>query len=102
MKEVSKPFQKIIVGYDDSPAGHDALSAGIELYKLLGTPLQTITIIEPPPTYIGFVLAVDPVVAQSLESDRRRHHEELIEFAVAEGRRHSVEVIGAFGRSLRS
>jgi nucleotide-binding universal stress UspA family protein len=85
MKEASKPFQKIIVAYDDSPAARDALSAGIELCKLLGAPLETITVIEPPLTYTGFVLAVDPDVAQGLELDRRRHHEELIEFAVAEG-----------------
>ena len=52
LKEPSKLFQKIIVAYDDSPAGRDALSAGIELCKLLGTPLQTITVIEPPPIYI--------------------------------------------------
>ena len=94
LKEASKLFQKIIVAYDDSPAGRDALSAGIELCKLLGTPLQTITVIEPPPIYTGLILAVAPDVAQSLESDRRRYHERLMEFAVAEGHRNSVEVTG--------
>jgi nucleotide-binding universal stress UspA family protein len=94
MKEASKPFQKIIVAYDDSAAARDALSAGIELSKLLGTPLQTITVIEPPPAYTGLVLAVDPGVVRSLESDRRRSYEELMEIAVAEGRLHSVEITG--------
>jgi len=94
LKEPSKLFQKIIVAYDDSPAGRDALSAGIELCKLLGTPLQTITVIEPPPIYTGLILAVAPDVAQGLESDRRRYHERLMEFAVAEGHRNSVEVTG--------
>jgi len=94
MKEASKPFQKIIVAYDDSAAARDALSAGIERCKVLGTPLQTITVIEPPPIYTGLVLAVDPGVVQSLESDRRRSYEGLMEFAIAEGRRHSVEVTG--------
>ena len=94
VKEGSKLFQKIIVAYDDSPAGRDALSAGIELCKLLGTPLQTITVIEPPPIYTGLILAVAPDVAQDLESDRRRYHERLMEFAVAEGHRNSVEVTG--------
>jgi len=92
MKDPSKPFQKIVVAYDDSPAARDALSAGIELCKLLGTPLETITVVEPPPIYTGFAFAADPGVAHTLESDRRQSYEELREFAVAEGRRHSVEV----------
>jgi nucleotide-binding universal stress UspA family protein len=94
MKEAAKPFQKIVVAYDNSLAARHALNAGIELCKLLGTPLETITVIEPPPIYTGFALAVDPEVARGLESDRRRYYEELMEFAVAEGRRHSVEVTG--------
>ena len=94
MNQASKPFHNIVVAYDDSPAAHDALSAGIDLCKLLGTPLQTITIIEPPPAYMGLVVAVAPDVAQGIQTDRRRSHEELIASAVAEGRRRSVEVIG--------
>ena len=94
MTQASNPFQKIIVAYDDSAAARDALSAGIELCKLLGAPLQTITVIEPPPIYTGLVLTVDPDVAHGLESDRRRRYEELMESAVAEGRRHSIEVTG--------
>jgi hypothetical protein len=90
LKEASKLFQKIIGAYDDSPAGRDALSAGIQLCKLHGTALQTITVIEPPPIYTGLIFAVAPDVAQGLESDRRRYHERLMEFAVAEGHRHSV------------
>jgi len=94
MTQASNPFQKIIVAYDDSAAARDALSGGIELCKLLGAPLQTITVIEPPPIYTGLVLTVDPDVAHGLESDRRRRYEELMESAVAEGRRHSIEVTG--------
>jgi hypothetical protein len=94
MKDLSKPFQKIVVAYDNSPAARAALGAGIELCKLLGTSLQTITVVEPPPIYTGFALAVDPDVAHSLESDRRQDYERLLEFAVAEGHQHSVEVTG--------
>lgn len=94
MNQASKPFQKIIVAYDDSPAARDALSAGIDLCKVLGTPLQTITVIEPPPVYTGFVVTVAPDAARGIEADRRRFYEELIESAVAEGRRNSVEVTG--------
>ena len=94
MKEASKTFQKIIVAYDDSPAAREALNTGIELCRRFDTPLQTITVIEPPPVYTGLVVAVAPVVAQGIEVDRRRHYEELIESAVAEGRRHSVQVTG--------
>jgi nucleotide-binding universal stress UspA family protein len=73
--EALKPFQKIIVAYDYSLAARDALSVGIELCKLFGVPLQTVTVIEPPPAYTGLVLAVDPGIVQSLESDRRRSYE---------------------------
>lgn len=94
MNEVSKPFQKIVVAYDDSPAARDALSAGIELCKLLGTSLQTITVIEPPPIYTGFAFAVGPDVGQVLESDQRQDYERLFGIAVARGHQHSVEVTG--------
>jgi nucleotide-binding universal stress UspA family protein len=94
MNQAPHPFQTIIVAYDESAAAGEALNAGIELCKLLGTPLQTITVIEPPPMYTGLVVAVDPDVAKGIETDRRRFYEELIESAVAEGRRHSVEITG--------
>ena len=90
MTQTSRPFQRIIVAYDDSPPARDALSAGIELCRLLGTQLETITVIEPPPVYTAFVVAADPGVAQSLESDRRRRYQEILESAVAEGYRHSI------------
>jgi hypothetical protein len=64
MNQALKPFQKITVAYDDSPGARDAVSAGIDLCKLLSTPLQTITIIEPPPIYTGLVVTVAPDVAQ--------------------------------------
>jgi nucleotide-binding universal stress UspA family protein len=94
MKNSLKPFQKIVVAYDDSPAAREALSAGMELCKLLGTPLETITVIEPPPLYAAFVVAADLGVAHDLENDRRRHHQALMESAIAEGRRRGVEVSG--------
>jgi nucleotide-binding universal stress UspA family protein len=94
MTQTSKPFQKIIVAYDDSPPARDALSAGIALCKLLGTPLQTVTVIEPPPAYSGLIVTVAPDAARGIEADRKRSYEELMESAVAEGRRHSVEVTG--------
>ena len=89
-----KPFKKIIVAYDGSPAAREALSAGIEICKLLDTPLETITVIEPQPAYAAFVVAVDPGAARGLESERREQCQELMRFAIAEGRRHSVEVTG--------
>jgi hypothetical protein len=64
MNQALKPFQKITVAYDDSPGARDAVIAGIDLCKLLSTPLQTITIIEPPPIYTGLVVTVAPDVAQ--------------------------------------
>jgi nucleotide-binding universal stress UspA family protein len=94
MKEALKPFQRIIVAYDDSPAAREALGAGIELCRALGTPLETITVIEPPPAYTAFAVAAGPDAAQSLEWDRKQHYREIMEFAVAEGRRHCVDVTG--------
>jgi nucleotide-binding universal stress UspA family protein len=94
MRQASTPFHNIVVAYDDSPAARDALRAGIELCKLVDKPLETITVMEPPPAYSGFIVAVAPDVARGLEMDRRRHHEEIVEFAVAEGRRHDIAVTG--------
>jgi nucleotide-binding universal stress UspA family protein len=94
MNQTLKPFQKIVVAYDESPGARDALSAGIGLCRSLDIPLQTITVIEPPPAYAGFVVSVAPDVAQGIEAERRRSYEELIESAVAEGRRHAVEITG--------
>lgn len=31
MNQESKPFQKVVVAYDDSPTARDALNAGINL-----------------------------------------------------------------------
>lgn len=89
-----KPFHRILVAYDGSPAAREALSAGIEICKLLHTPLETITVIEPPPAYAAFVVTVDPGAARGLESDRREQCQELMRFAIAEGHRHSVEITG--------
>ena len=94
MNQISKPFQKIVVAYDESAASHDALNAGIDLCKLLDVPLETITVIEPPPAYTGLVAAVDPVVEMGIEEDRRKTYEELMESAVVEGRKRSVQVSG--------
>ncbi len=94
MNDSLKPFRKIIVAYDDSAAARQALRAGIELCKLIGAPLETVTVIEPPPIYSAFILAVASDVARDLESDRKRDYQRMMEFAVAEGRRHSVEVTG--------
>ena len=94
MKETSNAFQKIVVALDESPAARDALNTAIDLCKLSGSTLQTITVIEPPPAYNGFVVTIAPDVAQGIEVDRKRRFEELVEFAIAEGRRHSVEVTG--------
>ena len=80
MKEALKPFHKIIVAYDDSLAARDALTAGIERCKLLGTPLEAITVIEPPPMYAALVFAADPNV-QCLEADRKRHYYQIVESA---------------------
>jgi nucleotide-binding universal stress UspA family protein len=94
MTEASNTFQKIVVAYDDSPQAREALNAGIELCKRFDTPLETITVIEPPSAYTGLIVTVAPDVAQGIEADRCRDYEELIESAVAEGRRHSVQVTG--------
>lgn len=85
MNQPSTTFQKIIVAHDGSPEAREALSTGLQLCKLLGTPLQTVTVIEPPPAYTGFVITVAPNVAQGLESERKRYYEELMETAVAGG-----------------
>ncbi len=94
MNEAVKPYQKIIVAYDDSPAARDALNAGIALCSLLGTRLETITVIEPPPMYTALAFAVNPDVVEGIAADWKRRCQEIVDSAIAAGRRHSVEVIG--------
>lgn len=95
MKDVAKPFKKIIVAYDNSPAARDALSVGIELCSVLETSLEIVTVIEPPPAYAALVSVVNPDVARGIDMEWRQHCQELVDSAVSEGQRRGVKVVGS-------
>jgi nucleotide-binding universal stress UspA family protein len=59
-------FHKIMVAYDESPEASKALDAAIELTKTLPAELSIVTVIEPPPTYLSWVLSALPVIKQLL------------------------------------
>lgn len=94
MNGASKPFQRIIVAYDDSPAAEDALRVGLELCKLIGAPLETLTAIEVSRVYSELVPTSSAEVVQRINSDRLRNYQELMDVALVAGRNRSVAITG--------
>jgi len=86
-------FKKIAVAFDESPGAFHALISAISLAKTLGAELQTVTVVEPPPAYTGYVLAL-PDLSRVLSEDRVKFYEQLEETASAEGRRHDIAIHG--------
>ncbi len=84
-------FKRIAVAFDESPGTFHALTAAISLAKTLGSELQTVTVVEPPVAYKGYVLAA-PLLARVLSEDRVKFYEQLQDKALAEGRRHDIAI----------
>jgi nucleotide-binding universal stress UspA family protein len=84
-------FKKIAVVFDESPSASHALTSAIALAKTLGSELQTVTMVEPPAAYTGYVSAA-PLLSQVLSEGRVKFYERLQETVQAEGRRHSIAI----------
>ena len=73
-------FSKILVAYDHSPQSDKALDAGIELAKLYGIDLYSITVTEEMPSYTTMSypdIPFDPELLQSLDDKRDAFYEGL-------------------------
>jgi len=84
-------FKKIAVVFDESPGTSHALTSAIAPATTLGPELQTVTVIERPAAYTGYVSAA-PLLSHVLTEDIVKFYEWLQETAKAEGRKHSVAV----------
>jgi nucleotide-binding universal stress UspA family protein len=84
-------FKRIAVDFDESPGAFHALTSAISLAKTLGAELQTVTVVQPPAAYTGYVLAA-PLLSQVLSEDRVKFYEQLEDTAMAEGRRHDIAI----------
>jgi len=78
-------FCKILVAYDHSPESDRALETGIELAKLCGQDLYSITVSEDLPSYITMSypgIPLDQGLVQSLDDKRDLFYEGLSRDAV--------------------
>ena len=74
-------FQRIAVAYNESAEARRAFAAAIQLAKILGAELQTITVMANLPAYTAFAGVADPSLPRILDEDRIKFYEELSETA---------------------
>jgi nucleotide-binding universal stress UspA family protein len=74
-------FQRIAVAYNESAEAQRALAAAIQLAKIMGAQLQTITVMADLPAYTAFAGIADPSLPRILDEDRIKFYEELSEMA---------------------
>ncbi len=86
-------YKNIAVAYDESPEAGRALTTAIQLAKVLGVGLQTITVMEKLPAYTAFAMEADASLTSVLEEDRKKYYGRIQAGARAAGKREGVEVI---------
>jgi nucleotide-binding universal stress UspA family protein len=74
-------FQRIAVAYNESVEAQRAFAAAIQLAKIMGAQLQTITVMADLPAYTAFAGITDPSLPRILDEDRIKFYEELSETA---------------------
>jgi nucleotide-binding universal stress UspA family protein len=74
-------FQRIAVAYNESAEAQRAFAAAIQLAKIMGAELQTITVMADLPAYTAFAGIADPSLPRILDDDRIKFYEELSETA---------------------
>ena len=81
---MSESVKRIAVAFDGSSESKRALREGCVLSRALGANLLTVTVIEPLPSYSGYVAAADGSILHTLEEDRDRYYEDLLSVARAQ------------------
>jgi nucleotide-binding universal stress UspA family protein len=79
-------FNKILVAWDHSPESDKALDTGIELAKLYGVDLYSITVTEDLPSYVSMSypdIPFDPEMLKNLDDRREQFYVELSKEAAA-------------------
>jgi nucleotide-binding universal stress UspA family protein len=86
-------FHNIAVALDESPESGRALAKAIELAKILGVSLRTVTVAEELPAYTAFASAADPSAVSTLKQDQNRFYGSLQQRAIEAGRLEGVEIL---------
>jgi nucleotide-binding universal stress UspA family protein len=86
-------FQNIAVALDESPESSRALAKAIELAKVLGVSLRTVTVAEELPAYTSYASAADPSAVKTLKQDQSDFYGSLQRRAVEAGRVEGVEIL---------
>jgi nucleotide-binding universal stress UspA family protein len=86
-------FHNIAVALDESPESGRALAKAIELAKVLGVSLRTVTVAEELPAYTAFASAADPSAVNTLKQDQSGFYDSLQQRAIEAGRVEGVEIL---------
>jgi nucleotide-binding universal stress UspA family protein len=86
-------FRSIAVALDESPESGRALAKAIELAKILGVSLRTVTVAEELPAYTAFASAADPSAVETLKQDQSDFYGSLQRRAIEAGRAEGVEIL---------
>jgi nucleotide-binding universal stress UspA family protein len=86
-------FKNIALAYDESPEAGRALTAAIQLAKVLGVGLQSITVMDKLPAYTAFATATDPTMIATLEADRLEFYKQIEEKARAAAEHEGVLLV---------
>jgi nucleotide-binding universal stress UspA family protein len=86
-------FRNIAVALDESPESGRALAKAIELAKILGVSLRTVTVAEDLPAYTAFASAADPAAVATLKQDQSDFYGLLQRRAIEAGGVAGVEIL---------
>jgi nucleotide-binding universal stress UspA family protein len=86
-------FHSIAVALDESPESGRALAKAIELAKVLGVSLRTVTVAEELPAYTAYASAADPSAVKTLKQDQSDFYGSLQRRAIEAGRAEGVEIL---------
>src|SRR5271166_2040294 len=85
-------YKNIAVALDESPESGRAFKTAIQLAKIFGVGLQTITVMERLPSYTAFAAATDPSMVATLEEDRLEFYKRMQARAQSEAETHGVSL----------
>lgn len=85
-------FKRIAVAYNESPEAQRAFASAVQLAKVLGAELHTITVVGDLPAYTIFASAADPSLPRVLQEDRISFYGALQQKGRAVALEHGINV----------
>ena len=97
-------FSRIVVGLNHLPESQRALRTAIDLARVCGAELATVSILGDLPAYTSFAIVVDPDAPNAMKEDLRRAHCELHERAAKLAQENGVHANGSIveGREVHA